>query len=720
MMTVGVLMLVVHATDSVGFGGLTSAAVGIGVVIAGPVMGDLVDRHGQRRVLVPVGLANGILLALFPLVATAEAPPGVILAAALAIGLTGPQAAAMSRSRLLAIVAARIAPERRTKTTARLMSYESAADETAFVIGPFLVGILAALIAPWAPIAVAAALSFGFVLAFALHPTARLLESRAEAAAERAAFRAVLTPSMLVLVAATFGVGMFFGSALTSLTAFARAAGDEAQAGLLYGLMGIGSAVLALGVVLLPARFALRHRWLAFAGVLTAASVGYATSSSLGVVAGWLLVMGLGVGPTLVTLFSLAGERASRTIGDDHDAAQLRPHARAGARRGGDRLDRRRGLAGRRDGRARGGCGGRVVAGRREHRDRRRHRAVPAHPAADVAADEAWRRDGTDERARVALTLPDSAVNPPVRRRLVAETAGMTRDQYTFTDPAALYADIEPQKQRMPEPGLDANLTPRADLGEDTYRGTGRLRGRRALITGGDRHRRRHRDRVRARGRRRRDLLPPGRGGGCARIAGLIRDAGVTALTFPGDLTDAAYCRELVAKTVDGLGGLDILVNNGGKQIFNEDLATLSDEQFDATFKTNVYAMFWITKAALAHLAPGSAIINTTSIQAYKPSDVLVDYASTKATINAFTKALAQQVAPRGIRVNAVAPGPIWTALQPTDGQPQESWSTSARTRRSDAWASPPNSRPPTSSSRRPSPATSSARRSTSTAASSP
>ncbi|MBF4562993.1 MFS transporter [Microbacterium sp. VKM Ac-2870] len=311
MMTVGVLMLVAQAR-TVGFGGLTSAAVGIGVVIAGPIMGDLVDRHGQRRVLVPVGLANGLLLALFPLVVTEGMPDGVVLAAALAIGLTGPQAAAMSRSRLLAIVAARISPERRTRTTARLMSYESAADETAFVIGPFLVGIFAALIAPWAPIAIAAALSFGFVLAFALHPTARMLQSRAEAAAERAAFRAVLSAPMLVLVAATFGVGMFFGSALTSLTAFAQAAGNESQAGLLYGLMGIGSAVLALGVVLLPARFAFRHRWLLFAAVLTAASIGYATAADLGAVAVWLLVMGLGVGPTLVTLFSLAGARAPR------------------------------------------------------------------------------------------------------------------------------------------------------------------------------------------------------------------------------------------------------------------------------------------------------------------------------------------------------------------------------------------------------------------------
>ena len=113
-------------------------------------------------------------------------------------------------------------------------------------------------------------------------------------------------------------------------------------------------------------------------------------------------------------------------------------------------------------------------------------------------------------------------------------------------------------------------------------------------------------------------------------------------------------------------------MNNGGKQVYNEDLETLDDEQFDDTFKTNVYAMFWITKAALPHLPPGSTIINTTSIQAYQPSEILVDYASTKATINAFTKALAQQLAPKGIRVNAVAPGPIWTPLQVSEGQPQE------------------------------------------------
>ena len=315
MMTVGVLMLVVAATGSVGLGGLTSAAVGIGVVVAGPLVGDLVDRHGQRRVLVPVGLANGLLLAAFPLIVLSDVPEGVLLAAALAIGLTAPQAAAMSRSRLLTIVSARLAPGRRAQTTSRIMAYESAADETAFVIGPFLVGILAALIAPWAPIAIAAVLSLAFVTAFALHPTARVVvvggdADGADASPQRAPLREVFSAKVLVLVAATFAVGMFFGSTLTSLTAFAQAHGDEAQAGLLYGLMGIGSAVLALGVVLLPARFALARRWIVFSLVVTMAAVGYSTADSLAAIIVWLLLMGLGVGPTLVTLFSLAGQRA--------------------------------------------------------------------------------------------------------------------------------------------------------------------------------------------------------------------------------------------------------------------------------------------------------------------------------------------------------------------------------------------------------------------------
>ncbi|HEV7950462.1 MAG TPA: SDR family oxidoreductase, partial [Glaciihabitans sp.] len=144
------------------------------------------------------------------------------------------------------------------------------------------------------------------------------------------------------------------------------------------------------------------------------------------------------------------------------------------------------------------------------------------------------------------------------------------------------------------------------------------------------------------------------------------------AVAIPGDITSAEFSRELVKKAVEGLGGLDILVNNAGKQQHVEDLLELSDDQFDETFKTNVYAMFWITKAALPHLKPGSSIINTSSIQAYSPSENLVDYASTKATINVFSKALSQQLAPKGIRVNVVAPGPIWTPLQTAGGQPTD------------------------------------------------
>lgn len=249
----------------------------------------------------------------------------------------------------------------------------------------------------------------------------------------------------------------------------------------------------------------------------------------------------------------------------------------------------------------------------------------------------------------------------------------MSRDQYTLSHPTKLYADIKTHEQSQSGPGLDANLDDRADLGEKTYRGSGRLTGRKALITGGD----------------------SGIGGATAiafaregadvaisylpeeeedaqRITRLIEDAGRTAVALPGDLTDPEYCRSLVDDAVERLGGLDILVINGGKQQTGATIGELTDEQFDETFKTNVYAMFWITKAAVRHLQPGSTIINTSSIQAYQPSESLLDYATTKAAINTFAKALAQQLAPKGIRVNVVAPGPIWTPLQTAGGQPPE------------------------------------------------
>ncbi len=249
----------------------------------------------------------------------------------------------------------------------------------------------------------------------------------------------------------------------------------------------------------------------------------------------------------------------------------------------------------------------------------------------------------------------------------------MSKDQYTFDDPVTRYERIAPPEQRQSEPGLDRDLRPKADHGEETYRGSGRLTGRRALITGGDS------------GIGAATAIAFAREGADVAISYLpeeepdarlvitqIERAGRKALALPGDLTDPEYCRSLVERTVEELGGLDILVNNGGKQVTQDAITDISDEQFDATLKTNVYAMFWITKAAVAHMPPGSAIINTTSIQAYEPSPTLIDYATTKAAINNFSKGLAQQLAPKGIRVNAVAPGPIWTPLQPSHGQPME------------------------------------------------
>lgn len=246
-------------------------------------------------------------------------------------------------------------------------------------------------------------------------------------------------------------------------------------------------------------------------------------------------------------------------------------------------------------------------------------------------------------------------------------------DQYTFQNPVTRFPSVSPPQQDQPEPGLDRDLEPRTDRGEDSYRGKGRLKGRKALITGAD-------SGIGAAvaiafAREGADVAMsylPSEEPDAEKVAALIHKCGQRAAKLPGDISDPAQARDLVARAVDQLGGLDIVVNNAGKQIAIESLEDLSDEQFEDTFTTNVFAMFWITKAALPHLLPGSTIINTTSVQAYNPSPTLVDYASTKAAINAFTKGLAQQLAPRGIRVNAVAPGPIWTPLQVSDGQPKE------------------------------------------------
>jgi NAD(P)-dependent dehydrogenase (short-subunit alcohol dehydrogenase family) len=251
----------------------------------------------------------------------------------------------------------------------------------------------------------------------------------------------------------------------------------------------------------------------------------------------------------------------------------------------------------------------------------------------------------------------------------------MADDQYEMQNPKTQnnYPRPKFEKQTQPEPGLAKDMTPQPDHGEKSYKGSGRLKGRKALVTGADSGI--GRAAAIAFAREGADILMnylPEEEPDAKVVVTLIEKAGRKVVTMPGDLDSEDFCKQLINKTVKELGGIDILANVAGKQIAQEDIKDISTEQFDKTFKVNVYAMFWLCKFAIPRMAPGSAIINTTSIQSYQPSPTLVDYASTKGAITTFTKALAKQVADKGIRVNAVAPGPIWTPLQPSHGQPAE------------------------------------------------
>ena len=224
-----------------------------------------------------------------------------------------------------------------------------------------------------------------------------------------------------------------------------------------------------------------------------------------------------------------------------------------------------------------------------------------------------------------------------------------------------------PQQQEFP--GLASKMTPVLDHGEKSYVGSGRLAGRRALVTGGDSGI--GRAAAIAYAREGADVAInylPQEESDAREVIQLIRAAGRNAVALPGDIRDEAFCKKLVEDAVTRLGGLDILVNNAGHQVAQKSILDITTEQFDSVYKTNVYAMFWITKAAVPHLKPGSTIINTGSEQAFDPSKEIIDYASTKASIVNFSKGLAKQLVDRGIRVNAVAPGPFWTPLQPSGG----------------------------------------------------
>ena len=277
------------------------------------------------------------------------------------------------------------------------------------------------------------------------------------------------------------------------------------------------------------------------------------------------------------------------------------------------------------------------------------------------------------DRRRVMSGMAAGLVAGVAAPALAQQPQPGTSTAAPMRDPATAYPQPPFPTQQQPWPGLQSKMTPRPDHGETSYKGSGRLAGRKALITGGDSGM--GRAAAIAYAREGADVAInylPDEEPDAREVIQLITAAGRRGIALPGDIRDESFCNRLVADAVRQLGGLDILVNNAGRQQSHDLFTEITTDQFDWTMKTNVYAPFWITKAALPHLKPGSAIIITSSVVAYEPPQNLFDYAQSKAANMIYAKVLAKQLASRGIRVNAVAPGPVWTALQVTGGQSPE------------------------------------------------
>lgn len=239
-------------------------------------------------------------------------------------------------------------------------------------------------------------------------------------------------------------------------------------------------------------------------------------------------------------------------------------------------------------------------------------------------------------------------------------------------DPISLYPVPPFPRQDQSLPGRASTMNPKPDHGEESYVGSGRLRGFRGIVTGADSGI--GRAAAIALSREGADLVLsylPEEQEDAEEVRDLLEGEGRRAVLIPGDLSDEAFCRHLVASAVEELGGLDTLVMVAGHQESHDDILDMTTEGIDATLKTNVYSLFWLTQAAIPHLEPGSSIVTTGSIQGNQPSPDKLDYAVSKGAIGVFTAALAQQVAKKGIRVNSVAPGPVWTPLQPASGDPE-------------------------------------------------
>lgn len=306
MMIVGVLTLVTTLRGSVLDAGLAAAAAGAGTAIAGPASGVLADRIGQRTVLLVASTLSFVAAGGLVALAYASAPLPAVLAVALVLGGTTPQVAPFSRSRLVGIAAAARSEATRWRAGTLVQSYESAMDELSFVIGPVLVGLLTAFIAPWAPLATAVLLTASFVVWFALHPTVPPPSPRPPGRATASPW----TARVLLLAAAMLLVGGVFGSILTALTEFLRVRGLDERTGIVYGAMSAGAIVVAIGAAALPRRFTLPARWTVFAVVGFAGSAALAVSDSVPLAVLGLFLCGCGVGAMLVVLFSLGADAA--------------------------------------------------------------------------------------------------------------------------------------------------------------------------------------------------------------------------------------------------------------------------------------------------------------------------------------------------------------------------------------------------------------------------
>lgn len=285
-------------------------------------------------------------------------------------------------------------------------------------------------------------------------------------------------------------------------------------------------------------------------------------------------------------------------------------------------------------------------------------------------------KHSVSRRQAVGLVgLGVAAAAAPKSGTAVPSTNSPRGNEPLMDDPRTKFPKPPFKSQTQPWPGLARDMDPKPDHGETSYRGSGRLAGRKALITGGDSGM--GRAAAIAYAREGADVAInylPAEEPDAREVIQLIKEAGRNAVAIPGDLRDEAFCKRLVSEALQKLGGLDIVVCNAGRQQSRASILELTSEDFDATMKTNIYAPFWIIKAAVPHLKAGSCIIGTTSEQAYDPSADLYDYAQTKAATMNYVKSLAKQLAGKGIRVNGVAPGPIWTPLQISGGASEQKY----------------------------------------------